>query len=165
MPVTDAAQATTTSTISTRMGLLMRSTQLNGRTFGGYSASDATVGYMVPRLFQTSIAATAGGEIVAVDVGPPAVAGYQSCMTIMGIWSDTTQAALTTTWAASAGALDNGLATLDVSTTANLVAPEYSPGLSWQSANDNVTLQVAAAAGQCAASQAFEIIGTYHYET
>jgi len=117
------------------------------------------------RLFQTAVTATGAGEVVAVNVGPPALAGYQPCMRITHVWSDQTTANMTFTCAPTAGALEVGLATTDISSTADLVAPDWHEGLVWQGDTDASTLQCAAAIGQCGAAQIVVFCGEYWYET
>lgn len=144
----------------------MNSTSLSNNKFFSQpdiSSSTACVNGR-QRLFQQTVTATAGGEIATVAVGPPALAGYQCCMVITHIWSDQTDGSINLAWS-STGGLTVGLATTNIATTANQIAPDWSPGLAWKATADNDTIDVAAAAGQCGASQVIVFAGFYWYET
>lgn len=131
-------------------------------TSPGVSAS--VMALQKPKRFQTTVTATAGGEIVAVAVGPPALASYQCCMVITHIWSDQTDASIALTWS-STGGLAEGLAATTIATTANTVTPDWNQGLAWKATADNDTIDVACAAGQAGNAQNITFCGYYWYET
>lgn len=129
------------------------------------SAGSSTVRNAVQRKrFQTTVTATAGGEIVAVAVGAPALAGYQCCMVITHVYSDQTDGSIALTWT-STGGLDSGLAGTTIATVANTVSPDWNQGLAWKATADNDTIDVACAAGQAGNAQNITFCGYYWYET
>lgn len=137
-----------------------------GMTFSNLASSSATVkAYAYPVRFQTTLTADGAGEIVAANVGPPTLAGYQSCMVLTHIYSDTTDAGIIFSVAPSAGAFDTGLASMTIATVANTVSPDFNKGLAWLCGTDAATIQFACAAGQAGAAQEVTFCGAYWYET
>jgi len=162
--ITEANSSSISTSASSTMNALRH--DRNNPLFGAAPSPAATYwDNAAPRLFQTTLTATAGGEIVAADVGPPTLASYQACMIITHWWSDQTQANITMAVTASAGALSQGLATFDLSTTANTITPDWHQGLAWQAGTDAATIQLSCAAGQAGNAQNITACGIYWYET
>lgn len=157
--VTEASAATISANLN-----YLRYNVLHGRIVG--FAEDTAQGGTATqfKLFQTTVTATAGGEIVAVAVGAPALAGYQCCMVITHIWSDQTDGSIALTWT-STGGLTSGLAGTTIATVANTVSPDWNQGLGWKATADNDTIDVACAAGQAGNAQNITFCGYYWYET
>ncbi len=118
---------------------------------------------LVPRIMFVTLTSEVNGAILAAPI-VPALAGYQACCRLTHMYSDQTDAAGILNFTATSG-LDAGIAALTVATVANAVAPEFGPGLYWQTTGDNETLDVDAGIGEFGNTQAVTFIGFYWYET
>jgi len=147
------------------VGDLKTLSNMNGRPIFGTHPTGGSAGiYAQPKLFQTTLTATAGGEIAAANVGPPSLGGYQACMVITHVYSDQTDAGIAFTIAPSAGGLDAGVPNWTVITTANQFT-DYHQGLAWQADTDAATIQFACAGGEAGNAQQVTFCGFYWYET
>lgn len=103
------------------------------------------------------------GELIPIELMLP-VTGFQSCMRLTHIFSDSTDAMANLVYGATSG-LAVGLTTIVTETKAGEIFPDYTPGLYFQSTADNEAITVRAAAGQLGALQEVTFIGEFWYET
>jgi len=160
--ITEASAATSLANLVALHSFLRYRT---AETFGGAPGSGTNTEKAQQIPFQTTLTATAGGEITAANVGPPTQASYQAAMRLTHIYSDQTTANITFAIAPSAGAFTVGLTGMDISTVANTVSPDYNKGLVWLCGTDAATIQFACAAGQAGNLQSLTFCGVYWYET
>ena len=124
---------------------------------GGAASSGANAARR--RIFMTVLTATVGGEIVQAVI-IPAIAGYRTCGYLTHIWSDTATANMTHTFDTVTG-LTDGLATVDITSVADNVAPDYGVGLAYRGSAVAEGVRVLAAAGQTGANQVIAYCGVY----
>jgi hypothetical protein len=135
------------------------------KSFGGIDTGNTgqtTNAY--PKKLGGTLTADGAGEISAATL-VAGVSGYQPCLVITGVWSDTTDGSINLTFAPSAGTFTVGPSTVNIATTANQFTPDFHQGISFFGDTDNTSITVAAAAGQCGAAQVIQLEGYYWYET
>ena len=112
-----------------------------------------------PKIFITTLTATAGGEIAAAAIAPQ-IAAYRICAKLTHIFSDQTDGSIALTFATTTG-LTDGLAGITIATVAQTVTPDFGQGLYWRGSAVNEGLLVSCAAGQAGAAQEVNFIGVY----
>ena len=96
-----------------------------------------------PRLVSLALTTDAVGDVAATIV-VPALAGYQSCLSLQYVWADDTDPAWDLTVAASAGLIVGPTALVGLASVANEIGPTWQQGdyggLLYQTADDNVDI-------------------------
>ena len=154
--ITEASGNVTAANTNVLIGVC---SQANPARFVPYGAGGAVYDAGERRVFMTVLTATGGGEIVVAEIAP-AIAGYRTCCKLTHIWSDVATALMTHQFNTVTG-LTDGLATMDITSVANVVSPDYGQGLYWRGSAVAEGVRVLAAAGQCAGAQNIAYMGEY----